>query len=60
MKMLICGYPEKQEEKEMGKSETKMATLGRFSKVLLRSSLNQTRRQLAAAAAEGGEHSGKC
>uniref|UniRef100_A0A3Q0SDW0 Cytochrome c oxidase subunit n=1 Tax=Amphilophus citrinellus TaxID=61819 RepID=A0A3Q0SDW0_AMPCI len=37
-----------------------MAAFGRFSQVLLRSSLVQTRRQLAAAAASGhGEQAGK-
>uniref|UniRef100_A0A8C7WPS9 Cytochrome c oxidase subunit n=1 Tax=Oryzias sinensis TaxID=183150 RepID=A0A8C7WPS9_9TELE len=51
--------PRKAGRKRKGQSATKMATLGRFSKVLLRSSLTQTRRQLAAAAAEGGEHSAK-
>ncbi|XP_063346438.1 cytochrome c oxidase subunit 6A, mitochondrial [Pelmatolapia mariae] len=36
-----------------------MAAFGRFSQVLLRSSLTQTRRQLSAAAAGHGEQSGK-
>ncbi|CAI5651033.1 unnamed protein product [Oreochromis niloticus] len=35
-----------------------MAAFGRFSQVLLRSSLTQTRRQLSAAAAGHGEQSG--
>ncbi|XP_004558575.3 cytochrome c oxidase subunit 6A1, mitochondrial [Maylandia zebra] len=38
--------------------ERKMAAFGRFSQVLLRSSLTQTRRQLSAAAGHG-EQSGK-
>merc|ERR1712098_503618 len=40
-------------------SERKMAALGRFSQLFLRSSLTQARRQLSASAAEHGEQSAK-
>ncbi|CAI5651032.1 cytochrome c oxidase subunit 6A, mitochondrial [Oreochromis aureus] len=45
--------------RSLRQSERKMAAFGRFSQVLLRSSLTQTRRQLSAAAAGHGEQSGK-
>lgn len=41
-------------------TQRKMAAVGKLSRVLLRSALTQSRRQFSAAAAEHGEHSGRC